>query len=83
MVHRGDCGSGPYGYWGRGSEYDSASLHNRENMLHFAACVLLGRLGWWLAAEQPPQSTELQRGLFGFVIFGLIGVLWLQAVPLG
>lgn len=40
-----------------------------------SAAILMARLGWWLAFEQP--ASKIQLFLFAFIIFGIIGCLWL------
>ena len=45
-----------------------------------SAIALLGRLGWWIAFDQPPDTASLQRGVFAFCIFGAVGMLWAQSV---
>ena len=40
-----------------------------------SAAILMARLGWWLAFEQ--SESKFQLFLFAFIIFGIIGCLWL------
>lgn len=41
----------------------------------FAAAILLARIGYWLAFEQ--SAGRVQLIFFAFIIFGIIGCLWL------
>jgi len=40
-----------------------------------SAVILMARLGWWLAFEHP--ASQFQSIVFAFIIFGIIGCLWL------
>ncbi len=35
-----------------------------------SAAILAARLAWWIAFEQSGNTTNVQRGLFAFLIFG-------------
>ncbi len=45
-----------------------------------SAAILAARLAWWIAFEQSANTTNVQRGLFAFLIFGAIGVLWAVSI---
>jgi hypothetical protein len=45
-----------------------------------AAFLLLCRTGWWIAFEQAPDTSKIQRGLFAFAICGLICSAWVISV---
>ncbi len=42
-----------------------------------AALILLCKVSWWLASDQPPQTTPDK--IVAFVIFGVLGSSWLTA----
>jgi len=44
----------------------------------FAGLALMLRFGWWLAFEQ--VTTGFQSIFFSFVVFGIIGALWLASM---
>jgi hypothetical protein len=44
----------------------------------FAAAILLARIGWWLSFEQ--SASKYQLTIFAFIIFGIIGSLWLCSI---
>lgn len=46
----------------------------------FSASILGGRLGWWIAFEQPSDRSLAQKILFSLIIFGILGALWTVSV---
>ena len=44
-----------------------------------AYLILTLRLGWWLMAEQPEGAPPMSA-LHAFLLFGLLGVLWVGAM---
>jgi hypothetical protein len=54
------------------------SFTSAHSCFSLAATILLVRLGWMLAFEQP--GNTIQKVIFAFVTFGLIGSLWLYCI---
>jgi hypothetical protein len=45
-----------------------------------SAVLLLCRTAWWIAFEQSPDVNRITRGVIAFLLFGLIGALWVVSV---